>query len=472
MANINRRRFLSAGAGLGMLGGSGVLGLLSQKRAFAADTSGYKALVCIFMKGGLDHADLVLPYDQSSLALLRSQRENLHAIYDGTELARTRDSLLPLTLGNADAFGGREFALPPEMSEARTLFESNELAIIGDVGALIEPTNRASMDAGNVVLPARLFSHNDQQSTWMSFGVEGVREGWGGKFASAAHASDPNSAAVFMALTASSPDVFLASEDIGAYALTSSGAQSINLVANRGLLGRSDGHDSARTKLNAHLRAEGLSSENLFMRDILNIGSNALDNAEVLNLALEQLQPLTTVFPNTSFGRQLRVVAETIAIQQALNVSRQVFYVTIGGFDTHSSQATRLPGLLTQLSQGMALFKSALTEINMWNNVTTFTMSDFGRTVIDNGDGTDHGWGSHQLAMGGAVSGGQIYGDVTDHDVDSDRYTETRGRLIPTTSVEQYAATLGRWFGLDAGELNAALPNLRNFNSDNLGFMS
>lgn len=471
MANINRRRFLSSGAALGMLGGGGAMGMLANRSAYAADTSGYKALVCLFFNGGLDYSDMILPYDQPSLDLLRSHRANLHAIYDNSDSARTRDALLRLDVANADGFGGREFAFPPEMVEAQALFNAQELAIVGGVGPLIEPTNRSMMENGTAVLPSRLYSHNDQRSTWMAMQVEGAREGWGGRFAATAFESSPSDSAQFVAVTTSSMDVFLASETISQFRMDSNGAPRLTVLQNRSRLGRGDAYDDARTRYEAHLRGRNLSSDNLFMRDVIAVGGAAIDSADTMSAALEAAPEISIEFPDTDIGRQLSVVAQTMAIQQALNVSRQIFYVSIGGFDTHSNQAASLPTRLRNISQSMAAFRMALEEINMWNNAALFTASDFGRTVIDNGDGTDHAWAGHHLVMGGAVQGGRIYGEMADYDIEGERYTNSRGRLIPSVSVEQYAATLGGWFGLDSGELNAALPNLSNFDTPNIGFM-
>ncbi|MBB37078.1 MAG: hypothetical protein CME88_11720 [Hirschia sp.] len=470
MANINRRGFLSSGAALGMLGGSGVLGLMANQRAFASDVSGYKALVCIFFKGGMDHADVVLPYDDASLKQLRDKRKNLHSIYDSTNTPRTRSNLRQLNAINANSFGGRQFALPPEMPEAQALFNAGDLSIVGGVGPLVEPTTRTAMMNKTAILPDRLFSHNDQQSTWMSLRTEGAREGWGGKFASRAYASSPNDSSQFMAITTSSTDVFLASETVPQFRMDKDGVPDLAAIAQQSRLGRSQAHDSARAKFLAHLKGQNLQSNNLYLRDMIAAGGGTLDNSDQMRTALATAKTITTPFPSNDLADQLAVVAQTIAIQEALNVRRQVFYVTFGGFDMHSGQAAVMPGRLSAISSALAAFREALAEIGMWENVTTFTASDFGRTVIDNGDGTDHGWGAHHLIMGGAVKGGHIYGEMADYDTEGERYTKSRGRLIPAVSVEQYAGTLGSWFGMDTGELRSALPNLGNFDNQNLGF--
>lgn len=487
MANINRRQFLNGVGATGFLAGSGVLGALSAQQAFAADVTGYKALVCIFLKGGMDHADTVLPYDPTSFDALSGHRVGLYNAYNSQTTGtgeplrlRERTNLSRLTLQNADAFNGREFALPPESSALAALFDQQEIAVVGSVGPLIEPTTRASMSAGTVALPPRLFSHNDQQSTWMAMGVEGAQLGWGGGFAAAAAASGTGEG-TFSAITTAGQDVFLSSEAVRPYRVGRNGGSSVNILSSQWRLGRGEAENEARAKLEAYLGSEGLSSSNLFEQDYINANARGLANTRTFSQAFETAElfeddenPENNLFPDTQLGRQLRTVAQTISIHQQLNVSRQVFYVSIGGYDTHDSQAEDIPALHTALSEALVAFRQAMVQIGEWNNVTAFTASDFGRTIIDNGNGTDHGWGGHHFVLGGSVNGGRIYGDMPGFDLDgadAQSYTESRGRLIPSTSVDQYAATLGRWFGLDNTELNSNLVNLSNFLEQDLGFM-
>ena len=483
MANINRRQFLNGVGATGFLAGTGVLGAMSAQQAFAADVTGYKALVCIFLKGGMDHADTVLPYDPTSFDALSGHRVGLYNAYDsqtsGTgEPLRLRDrtNLARLTLQNADSFEGREFALPPESAELAAMFNTQEVAVVGNVGPLIEPTTRSSMEAGTVALPPRLFSHNDQQSTWMAMGVEGSQLGWGGGFAASAAASAPSETGTFAAITTAGQDVFLSSEVVRPFRVGRNGGSSVNILANRWRLGRGEAEDEARAKLEAYLGSEGLSSSNLFEQDYIDANARGLANTRLFASSFEDnaVEFPDEFFPDTQLGRQLRTVAQTISIHQQLNVSRQVFYVSVGEYDTHDSQAGSIPTLHSRLSEALFAFRQAMVQIGEWNNVTAFTASDFGRTVIDNGNGTDHGWGGHHFVMGGAVQGGRIYGDMPGFDLDgadAQSYTESRGRLIPSTSVDQYAATLGRWFGLDNTELNSNLVNLSNFSEQDLGFM-
>lgn len=475
MTYISRRHLL---AGLGTAGFASSLGGLTNiglNKAWAADTSGYKAMVCIFLKGGMDGADTIIPYDQTSYNQLQGLRSGLFGSYNagsGTS-SRNRANLLQLNPDNAASLGGRQFAMPRELSPLHAMFESGELAVVGNVGPLIEPTTRAQLDADTAILPKRLFSHNDQQSTWMSFGTEGSRRGWGGRFMDAIVTSSPNENRVFSAIGASANDVFLAGENVSQFTVSRGQAARPELYDNRGLLGNGNGDDAARDKIRAFLAKRDFGSRNIFEQDSAAALAQAVANSEQYADARANATPFNTSFPgNSRITRQMEAVAETIKIRQFLNVSRQMYYVTMGGYDTHSSQSSRLGGLHADLANAISTFRDAMVEIGEWNNVLVFTASDFGRTLIDNGDGTDHGWGGHHLVAGGSVRGKNIYGDIPTPELNNGRYTRTRGRLIPTTAVEQYAATMGSWFGLSSAELSAALPNLGNFNSADLGFMN
>lgn len=473
MANISRRHVL---AGLGTAGFASSLGGLTQlgmNRAWAADTGGYKAMVCIFLKGGMDGADTVLPYDQASYDQLRTVRSGLFNSYNSnaSTSSRNRANLLQMNLDNASDFGGRQFAMPPALAPLHSMFEGGDLAVVGNVGPLIEPTTRTAMQNGTAILPKRLFSHNDQQSTWMSFGVEGVSRGWGGRFMDQVVASAPNQNRIFSAISATSNDVFLAGEDVTQFKIGSGGIAEPSLYDNRGVLGYNDGDDAARDKIRAFLAKRDFQSRSLLEQDITNSTAKAVENTEQFAAAQANATPFSTQFAQSRLAGQMRSVAETIKIRQFLNVSRQMFYVSTGGYDTHSNQANSIGGRHTELAGAIASFREAMIEIGEWDNVVVFTASDFGRTVIDNGNGTDHGWGGHHFVAGGSVQGKRLYGDVPFADVDSETYTRSRGRLIPGTSVEQYAATMGSWFGLNTSELRTALPNLNNFNTSDLGFM-
>ena len=465
----NRRSFLkgatSAGA-LSFLGGTGILSALGNSSAFAADVSGYKAIVCFFLHGGQDCHDTVLPYDQASHDAYALTRTGLLADYEAKQGGsnRTIARLLALNPDNAAQFGTRQFALTEELAPIKTLFDAGNAAIVGNVGPLIQPTDRAEFKNGALPQPKRLFSHNDQQSTWMSNGPEGEIFGWGGKFADAVVASGANQEEFFTAVSTDGTNVFLSGEDVQQYTLNTSGPPQVNGLRNFGsaLLGTAADSEMAKQLLEEHYRNLGQTDQNLFKRDVAAINDRAFTLNDTFNNALENARPLTTQFPNTNDGRQLRSVANTINIKSALGVGRQVFFVGVGGFDTHSNQATSLPNRHKRYADAIGAFYQATVEMGAENEVTLFTASDFGRALIENGNGTDHGWGGHHFVVGGAVNGNNIYGDIPGYDPDHSQ-DAGNGRLIPTTSVEQYAATIGKWFGLSPAEIQAALPALANF---------
>ena len=461
MRQINRRDFLRTTCAAGV--SAGFAGTMGDFAARAAATGGYRALVCLFFKGGLDCHDTVLPYDTASYADYEAVRRPLIQRYDAGA-SRARTALLELSPANAAELGGRAFALPPNMAGLHDLFQTGRASILANVGPLIEPMTRTQFRDRSRTRPSKLFSHNDQQSTWMSLNPEGERFGWGGRFADAALASNANQTPVFTAMSVSGNDVFLAGERAIQYQVGTNGADSIRELVNAGFLGTARNSEIARAALADHYRGVGPEPLSLMARDVATVNRRAVDANALYTNAIEAALPLATTFPETRVGRQLARIASTINSRGALGVNRQVFFASTGGFDTHSGQANSLPDLQSEFSDAIAAFQSAMDEIGISNDVTLVTMSDFGRTFVVNGDGTDHGWGAHHFIVGGAVNGGRIFGTMppatVGHDQDSNN-----GRLIPTTSVEQFAAPLGRWFGLTEAELSAALPSLRNFSA-------
>ncbi|MEO0983493.1 MAG: DUF1501 domain-containing protein [Pseudomonadota bacterium] len=471
----NRRAFL-AGAGASAIGAAslgGVGAALNSFQAHAADVSGYKALVCVFLLGGLDNHDTLFPYDQSSYDELANIRASLFAQYSGMAGGSTRDRgrLLKLNPDNAAAFGSREFALPEELSGIHGLFEQGDAAVVANVGPLIQPLTATEFENESVPTPARLFSHNDQQSTWMSSAPEGAQFGWGGRFADAALASGANTTPDFTTITALGNELFLTGEDVIPYQVGFGGE-----AAMLDLLEFFDGNRStpegeqAYQLLRAHFESSSFTSSNLIERDIAAANAASLSTNASYNEALANAIPLATPFPDTFLGVQLSAIARTISIRNSLFVSRQVFFVAIGGFDTHSAQATDIPTLQQEIDGGVTAFFQAMQELGVASDVTLFTASDFGRTLAINGDGTDHGWGAHHFVVGEAVQGKNIYGDPPPSNF-GHAQDAGGGRLIPGVSVEQFAEPLGRWFGLTDAELAVALPNLSNFTAPSLTFV-
>lgn len=456
---MSRRGFLKS-SGATMLGAAGMGGLTSAMSLFpaqAANVDGYRAIVCVFLLGGMDNFDTLLPYDQTSYDRYADIRASLIGRHSGR---RDRNNLLQLSPDTTSGFDGRQFALPPEMPGLHALFQAGDLAIVDNVGPLIEPVNKSQIELGNRRLPPRLFSHNDQQSTWQSSEPEGAQFGWGGLFADAAVASGANSngsSNVFSTITSEGSQLFLTGDTTRPYQVSGDKGTRVNLLE-----WFSYRDDEAFDLLTQHFGAANFNASNLIERDVANAMSGAQEANRLFRDALDNQVPLNTEFPQTYLGSQLRSVAQTISLRDVMLLNRQVFFVAIGGFDTHDNQAGDLPGLHGEIDGALVAFNAAMQEMGVQNDVTLFTASEFGRTLAINGDGTDHGWGGTQFVMGGAVKGREIYGTVPVMDFDHDQDVGG-GRLIPTTSVEQFAEPLGSWFGLSDQELIAALPNLANF---------
>lgn len=467
--NSSRRHFLKTSAALSLGGAAGFVCDLSRFNAFAADTGGYRALVCVFLFGGMDCHDTVLPYDTFNYNQYRDIRRALLNDYDNLDggSTRDRDRLLPLNLANASDFGGRQFALPPEMQPLHDLMGQGDCSIVANVGPLVTPVNRTQYRNRSAPLPPRLFSHNDQQSVWMASQPEGARFGWGGRLADIMLAANANPDATFTVVSTSGNQVFLSGQLASQFEVGTNGPQDIRGINDQRYLGS----DALPSLYESHLRAENENLVNLLQRDYVNAVNRSIDANRTLSESFDQPAPFSTVFPDNRLGRQLQVVARMIALRDVLGVNRQVFFVSTGGFDTHSNQANSIPNRHTEIASSMRALYDATVDMGVSNEVTSFTSSDFGRTLTVNRDGTDHGWGGHHFVVGGAVNGNRILGDMPEPVLEHE-YDTNNGRLIPTTSVDQFAATLGGWFGLNNSELNDVLPGLRNFSNTNIGLFS
>lgn len=462
MAYLNRRRFLSTAAGFAAA--TPMFGAMMGQNAWAANTSGYKALVCMMFKGGVDGSDLLLPIDADNYAALRSVRGEL--LDSHTDGSRLRENILPL--GMAD--NGQSYGVPQEMAALQRLYNQGRAAVIANVGPLIEPVTRASMQNFSAQLPRKLFSHNDQQSTWLTGDIEGARTGWGGRFMDRIFASDQAHNQVYGTLaTQSSKHAFMTGRLARELVIPVGNPQRLDSERRRSALSfTSLSRDQNVALLNEHYRAAGLQPSNLYTRDIASMMQRAMDNIERYNTVIEGAASFDAHFSDTRMSNSFKQIARTITTAPSLGVSRQIFYVEMGGFDSHGDQASITPRL-AEIFNAIGEFYDALDTINMSQSVTTFTASDFGRTLASNASGTDHGWGSHHFMVGGALLESAIIGAPPVYDLTDALYTDSRGRLIPDISVDQYAATLGEWFGLNSSDLNSALPNLQNFDRRTLG---
>ena len=447
---LNRRHFLSSG--LGCLGSLAMASFSQPSRAQENDE--YRALVLLFQFGGVDCHDVVIPYGVGEYNEYANIRSDLLSAYGDN---RARSSLLQLASSGTSA----AFALPPELSGMKSLFDEGTAALVGNVGPLIEPTNRDRLSAGGIVLPPRLFSHNDQQSLWQSSSPEGALAGWGGLFSDLLIAQGVSTLSDFSALTTARDRLFVTGYETAPYTASAGG---LSLDLNKLVSSQTDGNLAAVYQM---LRAQGESAAHILTRDLAGTTVSAFDANLEYSSILSEAPDLGVVFRSDPLGKQLERVAKIIASRQEFGVNRQVFLVGAYGYDTHSAQPLSLPNLHSRLDAGVSAFSESLKNMGIFDRVTLATASDFGRTLADNGDGTDHGWGGHQFVVGGAVNGGALYGDIPppsfEHSQDAGR-----GRLIPTIAVDQYAASLGRWLGLNDDSLAQALPNLRNFSANPL----
>lgn len=456
--NAGRRSFLQRSALLSLagVGAPFALNLAAMAEAAAQSTgsSDYKALVCVFLTGGNDHANTLVPYDELS-----------HADYAHARggIALARDSLTPTALSSLDVTG-RQMALAPALAPLLPLFDDGRMAGLLNIGPLVVPTSLAQYQARSVPLPAKLFSHNDQQSAWQSWGPEGTTEGWGGRSADVLMSG--NGQASLTCINASGSAVFLSGQTAVPYMVSPAGVPDVYAM-NGGLFG-SQGCVDAFQKLVTQTQ-----QSHLFAAEHARVMSRALDVNARLRGALNSQPALATAFDGSNpLAAQLAMVAHLLSARNTLSMRRQVFFVQLGGFDLHDNLSSRHPVLLGQLASALVSFQQALDEMGLGKQVTTFTASDFGRTLSSNGDGSDHGWGSHHFVLGRAVQGNRLYGEWPEAGL-TGQHDVGQGRLLPTLSVQQLAVSLARWFGVPSSELDLVAPGYTGFDAGTLsGLMS
>jgi uncharacterized protein (DUF1501 family) len=456
LGEASRREFLKRGAAASIVGGAApwALNLAAIGEAAAQSATDYKALVCVFLFGGNDHDNTLVPYDAATHADYATRRG---------QLATARDALAGTVLAPTTALAnGRQFALAPQLLPLKTLFDAGAMVPLLNVGPLMQPTSKAQYSARSVPLPPKLFSHNDQQSVWQASLPEGATSGWGGRMGDLFMAG--NGQATFTAISVSGNAVYLSGRDAVQYQVSSSGSVAINGIGSS-LYGSSAAAQALRTLITT------APSSNAMQQAHVAVTQRSIAADSTLRSALASAPPPTTVFPTTGLGRQLSMVTKIIAARAALGARRQVFFVSIGGFDNHDSLLANHPGLLTQVADGMAAFYQSTVDMGIASQVTTFTASDFGRTLSSNGDGSDHGWGSHQFVVGGAVKSRSFVGVVPQLG-DNGPDDVGQGRLLPTTAVDQLGATLATWMGVSAGNLTTVVPGIANFTQKDLGLFA
>jgi uncharacterized protein (DUF1501 family) len=485
--------------------------LLAASSQVSAQTSGgYKALVCVFLAGGNDACNTVLDTRSTPWAAYQAVRnqapDSLALLAAGTPANASPTASVPARLGGVRplAIAGAGLALHPSLAQLAHIHDTRRrLAVVANVGPLIRPTTKAQYNSPAHARPPKLFSHNDQQNWWQALSPEGARSGWGGRIADALMGG--NTQAMFTAVSISGSSIWLAGEQARQYQLSNSGA--IRIGGNGTTLFGSAQAKAAMERVMTGTRSDGSRRvSNLLALDHADVVRRSMDAEVTLSTALQTAgtapwgtpasgtatysadadpllrwtHPLTGAVATNGLARQLQMVARCVQAAPALGITRQVFFVTLGGFDTHDGQNRRHAELMAQLDHGLNYFDNVLAALGQSGNVTTFTASDFGRAFTSNGDGTDHGWGAHHLVMGGSVRAG-LHGvwptlgpkNTNNNEFDASPDQLRNGALLPSSSVDQMGATLAGWMGVGATDLATIFPNLANFDAGvrNLGFM-
>ena len=456
LPDLRRREFLRRAVALSAFGTAApLLATLTRFGIASAATApaGYKALVCVFLYGGNDYGNTLVPYDQASYNAYSSNRQ---------ALATPRDQLAATALTPSVALpNARSMALAPQLAPLKPMFDAGRLGVMLNLGNLVQPTTLAQYQARSVPLPPKLFSHPDQTNVWQEAAPENLNTGWGGRISDLLMSS--NTYPTFTCVNVTQNAIFMAGQQVDQYQISSAGPTAINGL-NRSIYGASGVSTALRTLITTP-------RSQWFEQDLNQIASRSIDAQAASATALAAVPPFATPYDSTnSLAMQLQMVARIIAARTALGNGRQVFFVSLGGFDLHDNLVAQHPVVLGKVASALASFYNTTVELGVANQVTAFTSSEFGRTLTSNGDGSDHGWGSHHFVLGGAVNGGRYWGQLPEVSVNGPDDVG-QGRLLPTTSVDQLAATLGTWMGLSDTDLATVLPQIGNYSTRNLGFM-
>ncbi len=445
----SRRQFLSdLGCGLGAAAFFSTIDRFSRLEAAPAAPGDYRALVCLFLLGGNDGNNTVVPLDPASYAAYARLRGGL--------------ALPPARLLAAGASGGRTFGFHESLAGLATLYQQNRVAVVANMGTLVRPLTRAQYREQTVPVPEQLYSHEDQIAQMQAAMPADSGTGWGGRAID--RLLDLNGTTGFPpALSMSGRALFLVGNEVSSAGLGDD--NDLRLLA----LDLGNEHDAA-IRRRAHQEILQMSSGMVLVQQSNDVRVAAAELDELLRTASAG-DPVQTPFPDSGLGQQLREVTRFIQLRDVFGLQRQVFFCSIGGFDTHSDQDPQHTGLLAQVSEAMSAFYAATEELGVAANVTAFTESDFSRTLNPSGNGTDHAWGSHHLVVGGAVHGGEVYGAFPAMELAGPDDAGDHGVFIPKIGIDQYGATLARWFGVEDAALDAVFPHLRNFAVRNLGFV-
>ncbi|MEE9322716.1 MAG: DUF1501 domain-containing protein [Granulosicoccus sp.] len=459
MKTLNRRNFLKQNLALAGCMASGFNMFSGAQSAQAATLNGYKALVCVYLEGGNDSFNMFVPSSASEHADYATARQFI---------AIPREQLLPVSPGSYS--DGASYGFHPSMVRSRDLFDQGVMALVANVGTLIHPITQEQYVSRALEIPAQLFSHKDQADLWMAGNASnGTGQGWAGRLVDQIYTNPVIAPRPSPNISIAGNNLWQTGSGIRAFEMSSGGIAQPYLPWHDGPSRLSDAY--------AALYQTSQSSNHMFVSEHAHVQERGVEYANLINNALATAPDFDQPFGDGGLQSQLEMVARLIAVRNGLEagVQRQVFFVQLGGWDTHSRQVdpaveTNHTTLLAQLDHSLHAFNAALEQLGMQDQVTTFTATEFGRSLTPNGTGTDHGWGGHNLVMGGAVNGNDIYGSMPQLSFDSIDAIDNN-RIIPTSSVDQYGATLARWFGLNNTELARVFPNLQNFSTSDLGFM-
>lgn len=417
---------------------------LAQAAVNSRSFSDYRALVLVFLHGGNDSFNMLIPTESAAYQQYQNSRSGL---------AYNLSDTIPLA--------GTDYALPSVMSDMQALFNGRRLAMVTNMGTLLEPVTKAQIQADKRLRPGNLFSHNNQQNQWQRLNtVKSDPSGWAGRMSDLLH--DSNNV-MPVNYNVNRTNKLQEGRVTQGYSIGTGGPETY--------WGLNDGYSSNLYRHRIFHEMVGTPSH-IMEKEFYNKRLRTTTIGDSLRDAFVNAPVPTTVYPEgNSLAAQLATIAKIISIQSQLGQQRQIFYVNLGGWDTHDNQISAHPRLLSSLSEALGAFYRHMDEIGMSNQVTAATLSEFGRTLTQNNDGTDHGWGGHQMVMGGAVNGGTLYGTMPSLELGSDD-DFGKGRMIPTTSVEQYVAPLARWMGLTASETAEIFPRLANFDQSTMQYFS
>lgn len=453
--DISRRKFLGQ-ASCAALGTSTLFSSLINLKALNAAVidnsmlnSNYKAMVCLLMGGGNDSFNMLIPRGNTEYGQYALTRSNL---------AIPQTDILPITALSPD---GQLYGVHPAMSQVQSMFSNQNLAFLTNIGNLVEPTTKTQYYSGVHPLPLGLYSHSDQTQQWMTGRPhERSSSGWGGRMADLVQSMNTNEN-ISMNVSLSGTNVFQQSSGTIEYAISQNGALGIEGYNPDGWV-----YEQLRTQaLDNMLDA---SYQDIYKKTYVNTIRNSRDATLEFNEALANTPALLTSFSNTDLSQQFRMIAKTMQAREDLGFCRQIFFVNYDGWDHHDELTLAQDAMLMEVDAALGEFNAAMTELNLQNEVTTFTISDFGRTLTSNGNGTDHAWGGNVMVMGGAVKGGDIYGQFPSLELDNPLEVGG-GVLIPTLSADQYFSELGQWFGVSNSDLNTIFPNVANFSDLSAG---